>query len=501
MSISFNQVPNNIMVPGFYTEFDNSLAGGESVMPWNVLLVGAMSSGGTANENVPVRIFNNDQADTLFGKGSQCALMARAFRKANEFMPLYVAGIKEGSSGYAKASKTIAKSNFTGTATAAGEISFDIGGQSLSIPVSVGDDGEDVVDKVIAAINANDNLPVTAELDDDSSAYDIVVTAKNGGVQGNSIKVEFLFDEGATIPAGLGITTNKFTLAGGTGAPSLETLFNNIRSQWFNIIVSGFDDSTTLSAIKTEMESRFTATRQQSGICFYGYNGALGTGASEGIAAAANKNAYTLVCCGLVDSPTTPAEIAANAAGVASQSAEADAAMPITALRLNAVKAPKRENRLSLNEEQYVLECGAALISASDNGDVYVRRLVTTYLQNASGASDKSYQQAETLFTLFYIRWDWNNYMGNKYARSKLARDGFDYGPGQVVMTPKKGRAEALARFSIWQSKGLVQNYEDFKKNLVVAINDNDSNRLDFLLPATLINQLFVCASKVQFRK
>ena len=85
--MTFNEIPNGLLVPGFWTEFDNSAAAGSGIMPWAVLLIGSMTSEGNATADLPVQIFSDDEADILFGKGSQAALMARAFRKNNQLMP------------------------------------------------------------------------------------------------------------------------------------------------------------------------------------------------------------------------------------------------------------------------------------------------------------------------------------------------------------------------------------------------------------------------------
>ena len=90
--------------------------------------------------------------------------------------------------------------------------------------------------------------------------------------------------------------------------------------------------------------------------------------------------------------------------------------------------------------------------------------------------------------------------MAGKYPRTKLAGDGYEYGEGQVVMTPKLGRAEALTRFDYWMRIGVAQDAKTFEEYLVVQINEQNPNRLDFLLPATLMKQLFTVATKLQFR-
>jgi len=164
------------------------------------------------------------------------------------------------------------------------------------------------------------------------------------------------------------------------------------------------------------------------------------------------------------------------------------------------VIAPKQEDRLGLANNNLLLKAGCALLVAGNDGTVYLKRIVTTYKTTPAGASDTSYQQLETVFTLSFLRWDWNNYMSSRYPHAKLADDGNDYGPGQVVMTPKLGAAELLSRYEYWMSKALVQNYEDFKANLVVIRDPNDRTALQFLIPAELISQFFIGKSKLQFK-
>lgn len=486
--MTFNEIPNSLLVPGFWSEFDNSAAGGSSVMPWNVLLIGAMLSAGTAEKNVPVQIFSDEQADELFGKGSQAARMARAFRKNNALLPCWVAGVADASSGVA-AAKTI---TFGGTATAGGAISLTIAGNLLQIGVASGKTSGKVATAVAAAVNADDQMPVSAAVSDTSK---VIFTAKNKGSAGNSILVEVNFNPGEVLPAGITASGSGY-LTGGSVDPSVDGVISAISAQWFNIVVTGFvgGDNVDLESLKDEMEARWVATRQQTGVVLFGDNSEGARGHADAL------NSKVLVCIPFPKSPTANDELAACAAGVIAGSAESDPAMPLGGLALKGVKAPKIQDRKSLAEENAMLLDGGSLLSAQSDGTVYLRRTITTYKTNSAGASDDSYRQLETIFTLSYIRWDWNNYLAGKYPRAKLAQDGFDYGPGQIVMTPKKGRAEALVRFQSWLEKGLVQDYDSFKANLVVEINADNKYRLDFLLPATLMKQLFTCASKIQFR-
>ncbi len=81
MPISFNEIPD-VKEPGIFAEIDNSgalsgLAGKESVM----LVIGRKTDDGTAAVEKPVEIsVKGEEADSLFGAGSEAARMIAAVR-------------------------------------------------------------------------------------------------------------------------------------------------------------------------------------------------------------------------------------------------------------------------------------------------------------------------------------------------------------------------------------------------------------------------------------
>lgn len=488
MSIPFNEVSPSLLVPGFWTEFDNSMAGGATAMPWKVLIVGQQ----TANAASEVtQIFDDDAADAKFGKGSQIALMIRAFRKNNKMIPLYAFPVKDSTESSAKAAtKTL---TVTGTAQESGSIAVYVGGQRVEVGVTENDSAGMIAQKISVSL-ANDNLPTTAS----ATTNSVTLTAKNKGAINIDVRVNY--GAGETLPKG--ITIDIANGVAGAVNPSLSTakLKDAIKGYWFNIIVSGLNDESNVEYIKEELEERWTATDQKTGVLFYGKTFAKSDPVNEAVTYYYGKNSQLLMPISLIGSPTTDFEIAAAVASVCATKAEIDPATPLSNWAVKGILAPAEKDDLGLAEKNTLLKSGCALIDAAADRTIYLRRMVTTYKTNAAGGADTSYQQIETIFTLSFIRWDWNNMMSTKYPHAKLGNDGDEYGAGQVVMTPKKGKAEALARFKYWMEKGLVQNYEDFKANLIVERNSASKTRLDFLLPVTLMNQLFTCASLVQFR-
>ena len=99
-----------------------------------------------------------------------------------------------------------------------------------------------------------------------------------------------------------------------------------------------------------------------------------------------------------------------------------------------------------------------------------------------------------------YLRFTFRNRILARYPRHKLANDGTRFGAGQKIITPKLGKAEAVAWFREMEELGLVENFDQFKTDLVVERPSTDPNRLNFLLPPDLINQFVVGAASIQFR-
>ena len=89
--------------------------------------------------------------------------------------------------------------------------------------------------------------------------------------------------------------------------------------------------------------------------------------------------------------------------------------------------------------------------------------------------------------------------MLGKYPRHKLANDGTRFSTGQNIMTPKLGKAEAIARFTQWEFNGLVEGLDQFVEDLIVERDTSDVNRLNFLLRPNVINQLRVMGTQIKF--
>ena len=79
ITISFNEIPSNLLVPGTYIEVGANVSQqGLASYPVKGLIIAPMLSTGTATAEVPVSIWSAAQAIAAFGAGSIGAAMATA---------------------------------------------------------------------------------------------------------------------------------------------------------------------------------------------------------------------------------------------------------------------------------------------------------------------------------------------------------------------------------------------------------------------------------------
>lgn len=498
--MDFSEIPADNLVPIFSTQIDNSTAVKGGAMPWKNLLIG-QSTVSTYNGSL-VKVRSDDQADAAFGQGSQLALMCKAFRKnstSSELWALPIANPSEGSAASGAIAVTVSGSSGL---EKAGVVRLMIGGQTVNVNVAALDTATNVATKIAAAINGNGNLPVTAT----SSTSTVTVTAKNKGTCGECIDIRYNHYQGQELPEGMSLSITAMSGAGSDTEYTDSNVKNIIKGTWFNAIVCGSDDEDNVNYLRNLLDNRWTATMQQTGVCFRAVNyKAFPASSSDSDpcceAEGSKYNSQVVVVPALPKSPTPNWEIASATVAAIAPHAQSKPAEPLMNYQVRGVIAPKEEDRLDFDDNNTLMHAGCAYLKSSADGAVYLGRIITTYRLTPNGAQDKSYQQVETVFTLSYLRWDWNNHLSLSYPHSSLADDGNEFGPGVTVMTPSLGKGELLGKYkNDWMAKGLVQNFESFKENVVVMRDPDDNTALQFLIPAELVSQFFVGKSLLQFK-
>jgi phage tail sheath gpL-like len=487
MTIGFNDIPTTLRVPFAYIEFDNSKAQqGPSIQPYKTLLIGTKIAAGTATVETPITVTSEAQARTLFGAGSVLFAMYKRYFQGDKVTP--VTCIAQAPTGTAAVGKL---SVAAGTATAAGEVALYIGGIRYGVSVAVGDIRTDVATAIVAAITAEAESYCTAVING-INAYEVDVTFKTLGEFGNDCDIRLNYLDSDSNVAGVGaITITPF--ATGATNPDIDDVIAVMPDDQFNVIVNSYMDATNRGKLEAEMDDRFGPIRQNEGLVFMAMTDSLANLTTLGNSE--NSKHFSIMG---ATGPSPYWEWAAAAGAQAAKSAQADPALPLQTLPLVNILPPQESEKFSLTERNALLYDGISTHRVV-GGVVTIERLITTWQTNGAGAPDTSYLDVETLFTLSFLRYSFRNRILAKYARSKLANDGTRFGAGQKIITPLLGKAEAVALFAEWETAGLVEGADQFKRDLIVERNQSNPSRLDFLMPPDLVNQLRIIGCQIQF--
>lgn len=487
--ISFALIPDNQRTPGVLAEFDNSRAiRGLPGIPFRALMVGQKLAAGSQVVDVLVRATSADNAKDMFGEGSMLHRMAMRYFANNVNTELWAVALDDdGGAAAAVGTMTIG-----GAPTAAGTLVLYIAGIRLTVAVATADSASDIATAVVAAITAETSLPVTAALNVIPEQVDF--TARHGGEAGNDIDLRVNYYVGEYLPAG--VTVVFVDMASGATNPVLTPVVTAIGDEWFQVIALPYTDAAGLAVLETELEDRWGPMRAIEGQAF-----TMKTGLQSALLSWGDgRNSQFTSAMGVNSSPSPPWEWAAALAGIAAFEARQDPARPFQTLEIEGCLAPAEADRFTQIERNQLLWDGVSTFKVDNDGTVRIERLITTYQENASGTPDPSFLDVTTLFTLGYLRYSFRARFSLKYPRHKLADDGTAFGSGQAVLTPKIAKAEIIALFREWEEAALVENITQFKDDLIVERNADDPNRLDFLIPPDIINQLRIMAAKIEFR-
>lgn len=222
MPVVIAQFSPDDKTPGFFGQVQYGTAGQSAAgLPIALLLVGLMTSAGTLSYETQVQqIFQDSDADTYAGIGSELATMAYDALEEQTDIPIFIASAKP-SSGAVASTATLA---ITGSWNVSGTIGVRIDGYLVTVNVGATDSASTVATNLAAAINGADEgrLPVTAT----ANSSNVVLACATPGVRGNQ-HIVFIQPAGSqsaiAIPSGMGLSLTGSTWS--SGATSTANTF------------------------------------------------------------------------------------------------------------------------------------------------------------------------------------------------------------------------------------------------------------------------------------
>lgn len=477
--IAFDTLPMTLRIPGVFVEFAPGARGPLDINQ-KLLLLGQRLPAGSAEAGVPVLITHPDQADEYFGPGSMLARMYRAAHRNNTYTETWGLPMDDDAAGTA-ASGTI---TIGGDPVQAGTLSVYIGGRRVRVMVSAGDAPSATAAALASAVNGDASMPVSASASDAA----ITLTAKNKGAAGAGIDVRHSYYLYESPPKGLTCTITP--MSGGSGDPDISDALAGISGLAFDYFCLPYTDVPNLTALREDLETRWSWQKQTYG---HGFAAAAGT-VGELQALGASHNSQHLTILGTGKSPTCPEEWAAALAAVAAYNLNQDPARPLQTLELKGMLPPSYIDMMDATERDLLLHDGVSTFYVSSDGRCRIEAIITTYQKNVYGAPDTAYLYVNTPCTLAYLAQSAVAYLSSKFSRHKLARDGGPTPPaGMRIATPSLVRAEVIEHLTrLYREKGVVEHPDAYQDGIVAEIENDDpgTGQVNLLLPVQLIGQL-----------
>jgi phage tail sheath gpL-like len=299
---------------------------------------------------------------------------------------------------------------------------------------------------------------------------------------------------GEHVPAGLTVTVTA--MASGATDTALTAAVTAMGEDQYTTVVVGNSATTEVARVVTEMESRWQAMRAIEGSLFVGRQDTRANLTTYGN----TFNSGMLVVAETEKSALAPLpwELAAQSAAISALQDQSNPARGSQGASYSGLSSAARGSRFTRAERDILLSDGVATTKSGSDGRLLVERFVTTYQTNALSLPDTSLQDHSTVRLLAAMRFTWRARVSSKFPNWLLADDGNEV-PGQQIVTPKTMRAEAIAWYGDMCDAGWATNKEQFAAEVLVQRNPSDPNRIDMILPPTLMRNLLVTAAQIAY--
>ena len=465
---------------------------------------------GTATLTEEVAVNSPDEADTLFGAGSELALMARAVFAQHRRPSLYAVPVAEGGS----AVKALATLLFAGSVTAAGVVRVVVAGRrTAEVPVAVGAVAATVAADVAHAINRLSNAPFTATV----SSATVTLAAKQGGTRGNNLAIRCEYTAtGGTVALNGGSAGTLVRGRFGTGTATPGSVADDLTAALAAIateermLVVAHDDATNLGVLKTHINTYVAIgerKRQQGVAAVTSLAVATAITRAQGLNATRVQLVYYRDASsgGTVDpfAPCTGELAAQVAAGrlygdgaVGGGLGRVRGEVAYVAANLNGLmlaSIPSQEltsAKLLSTEVEQLLQGGVSPVvpSTRNPGFCEVVRCITTYSLDASNAPTRAVKLTSKVSSADYTAQRIEARIASEYPNKNLKDDpeNLAENPGHPdVIYPSMIRSSVLSELRALEREGILSNVDALEDSLIVEISTVNS---ELVLNSTAID-------------
>lgn len=483
------------------------------VQDQKVLILGQMLAAGNAVSGTLIQDMPNDGSeDSLFVQDSHLAGMVREFKKLNIVSQLDVLPVDDATGTQATAVLAV-----SGPSNEAGSIFVTVcsaKNHRYEIAIESGDDATTIGDAIVAAFDADDDIPTTQA----NLTGTVTFTSTHDGTLSDEWDIKV---EGAV--GGVGITLTGWT--GGATDPTLTGLLDAIANIRYQTVI--WPSSWDISVLETELNTRFNLTNDIKD----GRGIQIKRGTLALLKTYANFNSQSIVIVGnktvdIIDhkgsaTPEMPDIMAAQAGAeralrlteganlteFLTTVARSDqfggisiASLPYFNTALPNLPIANAADFFSPEEQAELEDNGVALIGPNSAfNETIFGPMVTTYLTDVAANADTSYKYLNTVDTASVIREFFVTNYKSRYAQTRLTNG--DLIAGRDMANTASIRAFSRSLYGELADDALVQAggaaLKDFDDNLIVSL-DISTGIVTIDMAPLLVSQLRVIIGTIQ---
>ncbi|MDC7125776.1 MAG: hypothetical protein PQJ46_09420 [Spirochaetales bacterium] len=495
MSITFNLVPATAAASAVYVEQENVNRGpSTSSLPHKILVPGQYNDGYSPTVNTPQLILNKADAWTRYGRGSMLAAMIEKCLKKGGGCSVYAFPIAANSAGVAATGTVVV----TVDDAEAGTIYLYIGGEEVDVAITADMTATEIGEAIADAINANLDLPVTAEND----AGTVTLTCRWAGESGNQIALELNRDDDDETPDGVTLeVTDIGSVTAGANDPDLTDVFTteNLGGKWFTEVPFPYTSEDAIGAMEDCGDERDDPSVMRQLVGFVGFTGTI----ANFITALEERNSQWSTYVPVPGSPTSAYMIAASAAAIYAKYQQINPGRPVKTIELPGVIAG---NEAMKDYADTVVQAGGSWTINQDDDTVIIGDLCTTRTTEDSGAKTEDWRFTIIITNIQHKLYQiYNTFAASPFARAVVLTDSHGKGPSYGIR-PKTVKGYAIKLVRAWGEAGLstdidtiINGNDDDNPGISAEINDSNAGRIDLLIPDIPSAGLRILATKLEW--
>lgn len=482
--------PNAVArVLGIKTEFRDFREGGVLFLPQRIAVFGQGATAATFSTDKR-QVFSAGEAGAVYGFGSPIHLAVRELLPANGdgvgTLPVTVYPVAAAGGAVAAAGDITP----AGAVTKAGAFRIVINDiASAEFVVAIGDTDADIVDKMLVALNANINMPMTGT----DNATDLGLTAKWAGASGNDLTVA------VTGPDDTGVTFGITQPAGGLvnpGATELNAALNQVGNVWETIAVNCFDpnDTTILDTFDTFGEGRWGVLVHKP-LGFFRGNGEADVATSNAVPDARPTDRSN-VQISTPGSNALPCVIAARAVARIAPRAASNPPFDYGSLPLDTLVPGADGSQWDYLKKDTAVKAGNSTTDVVDN-EVRLSDVVTHY--KPIGEEPPAYRFWVDIVRLQNIIFNIAlEFEGAEWDGAPLIPDGQPT-VNPAAKTPSMAKADAGLIIDSLGLNAILSDPATAKKNTQAEIDSGNPKRLNLCVPVQLSGNTNVKSTDLKF--